>query len=27
MIIATHSAAVASRCDRVLELHAGVLTP
>ena len=27
MIIATHSAAVASRCDRVLELHDGVLTP
>lgn len=27
MIVATHSAAVASRCDRVLELHAGVLTP
>jgi putative ABC transport system ATP-binding protein len=26
MIIATHSAAVASRCDRVLELHDGVLT-
>ena len=27
MIIATHSAAVASRCDRMLELHAGVLAP
>ena len=27
MIIATHSAAVASRCDRILELHDGVLTP
>jgi len=27
MIIATHSAAVASRCDRVLELQDGVLTP
>jgi putative ABC transport system ATP-binding protein len=27
MIIATHSAAVASRCDRILELHGGVLTP
>jgi len=27
MIIATHSTAVASRCDRVLELHAGILTP
>jgi putative ABC transport system ATP-binding protein len=27
MIIATHSAAVASRCDRVLELHDGVLSP
>jgi len=27
MIIATHSAAVASGCDRVLELHAGVLSP
>ncbi len=26
MIIATHSAAIASRCDRVLELRAGVLT-
>ena len=26
MIIATHSAAVASRCDRILELHDGVLT-
>jgi putative ABC transport system ATP-binding protein len=26
MIIATHSAAVASRCDRVLELHDGVLS-
>lgn len=25
MIIATHSAAVASRCDRVLELHSGQL--
>jgi putative ABC transport system ATP-binding protein len=25
MIIATHSAAVASYCDRVLELHNGVL--
>ena len=27
MIIATHSAAVASRCDRILELHDGVLSP
>jgi putative ABC transport system ATP-binding protein len=27
MIVATHSATVASRCDRVLELHAGILTP
>ena len=27
MIIATHNAAVASRCDRILELHDGVLTP
>ena len=27
MIIATHSAAVASRCDRILELQGGVLTP
>ncbi len=27
MIIATHSAAVASRCDRILELHGGVLVP
>ena len=27
MIIATHSAAIASRCDRMLELHAGVLAP
>jgi putative ABC transport system ATP-binding protein len=26
MIIATHSAAVASRCDRILELHDGKLT-
>jgi putative ABC transport system ATP-binding protein len=26
MIIATHSAAVASRCDRIFELHDGVLT-
>jgi putative ABC transport system ATP-binding protein len=26
MIIATHSAAIASRCDRVLELHDGVLS-
>ena len=26
MIIATHSAAVASRCDRIIELHDGVLT-
>jgi len=26
MIIATHSAAIAARCDRVLELRAGVLT-
>jgi putative ABC transport system ATP-binding protein len=27
MIIATHSAAIAARCDRILELHDGVLTP
>ncbi len=27
MIIATHSAAVASRCDRILELQGGVLIP
>jgi len=27
MIIATHSAAVAARCDRVFELHDGVLIP
>jgi ABC-type lipoprotein export system ATPase subunit len=27
MIVATHSAAVASYCDRVLELHAGALQP
>ncbi len=27
MIIATHSAAVAASCDRVLELHSGVLRP
>ena len=27
MIVATHSATVASYCDRVLELHGGVLSP
>ena len=27
MIVATHSATVASYCDRVLELHGGILSP